>query len=281
MSRRLVTFAGGAVTVEWRGPRAATLVEFVFGLGGAPAGPPSTITLRLTEREPARLRLERDGDLIVETAREGLVATMLADAASEHLAERSRGGMLLHAAALSRDGQGILIAGATGTGKSTTALWLLRAGFEYLTDDLVFIPQDSRQVEGFGRPLKVRDAAWAALAPCLDGWPRAGRVIQGPQSHLVRPAAGAENRCPPTVEVALLLFGRYDPAGDGRPRRLSGGEAVLPLMATLMNAGNLDERGFGQAVALARSTSALALRYKDCREVEAALEAWRAAPSPP
>jgi hypothetical protein len=275
-----VSFAGGALTVEWRGTRAGALVEFVFGPPGPRPSASPDATLRVTESGPARLRLEKDGVLVCESDGEGLVATMLADAAGRHLTDRSRGGMLLHAAAVSWSGRGILIAGATGTGKSTTALWLARAGFEYLTDDVAFIPQGSRRIEGFGRPLKVRDAAWDALAPGLDGWPGAGRVIPGPRSRLVRPPAGAESGRSPTADVAVLLFGRYDPAGDGRPRRLSGGEAVLTLMGTLMNAGNLDERGFAQAIALVRSTAALALRYKDCREVEAALEAWRVAPRP-
>jgi hypothetical protein len=45
----------------------------------------------------------------------------------------------LHAAGLSIDGRGLLLAGESGAGKSTLAVGLLRAGFEFLGDDTCFL----------------------------------------------------------------------------------------------------------------------------------------------
>lgn len=46
---------------------------------------------------------------------------------------------LVHAGAMSKDGAGVLITGKSGSGKSTSCLNLLRAGYDYLGDDYVWV----------------------------------------------------------------------------------------------------------------------------------------------
>jgi len=50
-----------------------------------------------------------------------------------------RGGALLHSAAVGVDGEGILIAGPSGSGKSSTALACVDAGFAFASDDYVLV----------------------------------------------------------------------------------------------------------------------------------------------
>lgn len=59
-----------------------------------------------------------------------------------------QGKLLVHAGcAASEDGRAILFAGLSGSGKSTTCIALTRAGFRYLSDDLVVLSfQDGRPV---------------------------------------------------------------------------------------------------------------------------------------
>ena len=56
---------------------------------------------------------------------------------------RIRGNICLHAACLSFRGRGILITGASGSGKTTAALSLLRGGFTYHSDEITIIPESS------------------------------------------------------------------------------------------------------------------------------------------
>jgi hypothetical protein len=49
---------------------------------------------------------------------------------------------LLHAAAIGRDGSGILITGRGGVGKSTTALTCLAAGMQYVSDDYLIVRRE-------------------------------------------------------------------------------------------------------------------------------------------
>jgi len=56
---------------------------------------------------------------------------------------RSRDLYLIHAAALARDGKGVLIPGFTGSGKTTLSIALLREGFQFLGDDRTFIKKEA------------------------------------------------------------------------------------------------------------------------------------------
>lgn len=58
---------------------------------------------------------------------------------------RRHGWYSLHAAGFSMNGRAILIPGTSGAGKSTLSVALLRAKFDYLTDDMVFM---ARTAEG-------------------------------------------------------------------------------------------------------------------------------------
>ena len=61
---------------------------------------------------------------------------------------RPLGSYSLHAAGLaSKDGTGLLLVGASASGKSTLAIGLIRAGWSYLSDDAVLLRHGSQGVE--------------------------------------------------------------------------------------------------------------------------------------
>lgn len=57
---------------------------------------------------------------------------------------KRQGLFMVHAAGLALQGKGLLLAGQSGAGKTTLALALLRAGFDFLGDDTVFLSHDQR-----------------------------------------------------------------------------------------------------------------------------------------
>jgi hypothetical protein len=61
----------------------------------------------------------------------------------------------IHATALEKDGLGVLIPGASGRGKTTTFLSLLRSGYRCLSDDHPFIHENEHGVEVLAFPVKV------------------------------------------------------------------------------------------------------------------------------
>jgi hypothetical protein len=59
-----------------------------------------------------------------------------------HWWSQSFGGQVCHAAAVGRDGRGVLLVGRGGSGKSTTAIACVDAGMDYVGDDYVLLTRD-------------------------------------------------------------------------------------------------------------------------------------------
>jgi hypothetical protein len=68
---------------------------------------------------------------------------------------KRRGLYMLHAAGLAVAGKGLLVAGQSGAGKTTLALALLRAGFDFLADDTVFLSREGKQLRILAFPDEV------------------------------------------------------------------------------------------------------------------------------
>ena len=61
-----------------------------------------------------------------------------------HLWTQDLPAQLVHAGAIAKDGEAFLITGKSGSGKSTSCLNLLRAGYQYLGDDYVWVELDEQ-----------------------------------------------------------------------------------------------------------------------------------------
>ena len=72
----------------------------------------------------------------------------------------------LHAACVGRGGHGVLLMGESGSGKSTVSLLCLLAGFEFLSEDSVFVVPDTLLATGVANFVHVRanSLRWVAQA---------------------------------------------------------------------------------------------------------------------
>ena len=62
----------------------------------------------------------------------------------------------LHAACMDKEGRGVLICGSHGSGKSTSAMTLMRAGWNYLADDFVLLGRDGNRVRAHALPTEFK-----------------------------------------------------------------------------------------------------------------------------
>ena len=62
----------------------------------------------------------------------------------------------LHCACLVRNGQGLVLAGASGVGKSTLSLCLSLNGFDYLSDDCTYFSRSGERLHAWGLPVPLK-----------------------------------------------------------------------------------------------------------------------------
>jgi hypothetical protein len=259
---RDVSFAGTTVRVEYDGDEAAAIVDFALARVPQPAAAlPPHITFTLRSAPDGDLTLVCGDKPQYQGRSSGAAGRELLERLLFHLSDPSRDGLVIHAAAVVRGGECLLLPGRTGSGKTTLAAWLCQQGFEYLTDELVYIPTGSTTLQAFTRPFNLRNASLRLLGLDQEAG-GAARVIAASKVSLVWPAetkvhASASSR------ITRIVFPKYQAHSRFEPRVLSRAETGLGLMGCLINARNLEGHGFPEVTRLSRSAPAFHVRYGD------------------
>jgi hypothetical protein len=142
--------------------------------------------------------------------------------------ERTRGWTLLHASAVARGGEAVLVAGPGGAGKTTTCVGLLsHPGVRLVTENLLFT--DGRHIFPLREPLRLTGDSLALLA-------------DGPRQALVPLGLGGGSKHKVLFRLpATLDEGPVRPAALFIPRFTARGslEPIAPAMASeLLGATN-------------------------------------------
>jgi hypothetical protein len=152
------------------------------------------------------------------------------------LAARAQGLVPLHAACVGARGHGVLLMGDSGAGKTTASLHCLLRGFEFVSEDSVFVTPETLLATGLANFLHVRTDSLASL-------PRA-RAAAIRRSPVIRRRSGvrkfeidlrrADFRLARTpLKVAALVFISAQTAGDGHLLTpMSRGRVLERLSAT-------------------------------------------------
>lgn len=262
MERRVISFAGSAIAIQYSGSRIARVIEFLY----QHVPPPDDVVPHLTYRavvrgEMGRIALYRGDCLIHLGDSDGALAELLLGETCRHLAEQSQGGLLFHAAGLAWRDKGLMLPGTMAAGKSTLAAWLLTRGFDYLTDELVFVPHDADTMRTFTRPLGLKRSSRPVLQSQLDFQKQSAHILSSPDCDLICPTVLNPANTPSEPVLRLIIFPRYLPGSDFSLRLLSGAQAGLALMECLVNARNLAEHGFPEIARLARIAPAYRMTY--------------------
>lgn len=147
---------------------------------------------------------------------------------------RQRGRFPLHAAALAMEGRGLLLAGPSGAGKTTLALALRRAGFQFLGDDTCLMEPGPDGVHVHSLPEEFDVAP-----PTARLFPELGFLLarDAPPGARKRPLWPGEMEggasvadCVPRV----LVFPRVSGARCSRLEAMSAAEALLELAPNVL-----------------------------------------------
>ena len=134
----------------------------------------------------------------------------------------------LHAAALVHGGTVLLVAGASGTGKTTLSLALVERGWRLLSDDAAPIDRLTGEVVPVPKPVGIKaPELWVAMGGSGEGWP-------GPPSGAFLVPAPAPHLEP--ASPTHLVFATFDPGSEDRSEELTTAQAVAllgPLVRTV------------------------------------------------
>lgn len=136
---------------------------------------------------------------------------------------RERGRYTLHASAAVRGDQGLLIAGDSGSGKSSTALSLIHTGWDWLADDMVLLePGVPPRLHALARGFAFHPTL-AERLPDLAGEAVAEKRFADVETLF-------RGRQVAACGAAALLFPRVADADRSRLEPLSPAEALIALL---------------------------------------------------
>jgi len=272
ISSRLLTFANSCIAIDYSGGRAAELVDFLYGfLPKEQPGLPS-VRLRLLSSAGNSLRLVQNQRLLAEGKEEAVIVEYLLGQSCYQLATTSKNGLLLHAAAVLWHQGCTIFVGASGVGKSTLTAWLLSQHFTYMTDELVFIPENSLEIDTFARPLNLKKRSRTVLHNVIDYGSLSEGIICTPHIDLVSPLI-FQNKLPQhRGRLHLIIFPRYSSTSHYNCNKLSPAQTGLLLMKHLLNARNLPQHGFAQVVQIAKTIVAYEVSYSSFADLESAVQ---------
>jgi hypothetical protein len=166
---------------------------------------------------------------------------------------RSGGLCVVHAGALCRNGDALLLPGDAGHGKSTLSAGLAARGFDMLCDDTTLLAGEPPLVRSVPAGLCIKRGAYAVLEPLyprlpsLPEWRRpdgrqARYLMPGNDLHWAEPDAA--------VAVRWIVFPRYHPDQGTVLLPLPRHEALARLLrGVYFLSGSLDERNLEKLIA--------------------------------
>jgi hypothetical protein len=172
------------------------------------------------------------------------------------LAARAQQLVSLHAACIGRGGRGILLMGPSGAGKSTLALLSLLQGFDFVSEDSVFVTPDTLLATGVANFLHVRaDSLRWVEGACDMAAIRGSPVIRrrsGVRKFEVDLRQGAYRLAASPLKIGAIVFLSAQKAG-GSPllRPLTQSSVAARLKETQAYAANQPQwRAFRRRISL-------------------------------
>ena len=183
--------------------------------------------------------------------------------------------VVLHAAAVERDGIAAILPAPSGSGKSTLCAALVTRGWRLLSDELAVLRPSDGRLQPTARPVSLKNESIALIrqwAPDAHFSPVFTWTIEGDIAFL-RPPAVAVARAAQTVEPALIVSPTYQAGAPVTLQPLGKSETFRRLADDSMNYHTTQRCGFDTIAGLVDSCSAWRLSYGTLTQAVDAMEA--------
>lgn len=160
--------------------------------------------------------------------------------------------LMLHAAALERNGRAVVLPGDPGAGKSTLTAALMLSGWRLLSDEITLVDRIDGRLVGLARPVSLKNASIdvvrEAFPDAVIGAP-AHDTHKGTVAHL-RPTRDSVLRVGEKAAPAWVIFPRWRDGAEARLSPHSRSDAFLHTASHAFNYSLLGGLGFELNAAL-------------------------------
>lgn len=183
-----------------------------------------------------------------------------------HCIDKNRQHHALHAGSVKKGERCFIFPGKSGKGKSTLTAWLIANGFQYLTDELVFISNNCRVIP-LTRPvsLKVNSShvSWLLKKNHTDQiiTDEMGSMIP---HRLLNPDFSAHEPF-----ATHILFPEYREGGELSLKEITPAKSSLYLLQSHVNARNLPGHGITELCNIVRKCRSYDFVYGSYDDLEA------------
>jgi hypothetical protein len=264
----VIRFAKSQVVIKWQGSIFYEMLSSLFAdhhrlVSSVSPIPQFCLTIEEPDREYC---VTRSGHLLYRGTSEDVAIEMIFRWINHDIADSCESGLLFHAAAVSsRQGNGILLPGNSGAGKSTLAAYLTGQRYNYLTDEIAWVPTPNTEIHGFNLPIHLKPPF--AENTTLDVFFSDNNKSSDKtfRSHEGGIFVNATRLNPENVygtpEIQFIVFPQYRPSTETAFNRLSKAKTCIQLAKHLVNARNLPNNGMPDIIRLTRKIPAYTLIY--------------------
>jgi hypothetical protein len=175
----------------------------------------------------------------------------------------------VHAGAVARDGEVVVLIGESGAGKSTLVAGLTRAGWTYVSDEAAGIDPNGN-VHPYARPIMLRPGSWAAFPELAGRLPAGHRRFATDEWHVPAELLGrvAEDPVPPAAVIEI----RYEEGERAALRSIGRGEALERMAAHGCNLNYFGQDGLERLARAVRRSECYRLVFSDLTDAVTTLD---------
>ena len=182
--------------------------------------------------------------------------------------------LIIHAAALEKNGRAVVLPGPPGAGKSTLTAYLAHNGWRLLSDELALLSLTDGRLTPLARPVSLKNQSIDIIAQAVPDAVLSARTEDTAKGTvaLMKAPADSQQRIAETAPAAWIVFPRFqaDAVGTLEPR--SKADTLLELGRNAFNYSIHGKLGFDLLARVVDDCACFTFTYSSLQEAREAFE---------
>ena len=183
--------------------------------------------------------------------------------------------LLIHAAAIEKNGRAAILPGSPGSGKSTLCAYLVHNGWRLLSDELALLSLTDGSITALARPISLKNESIAVIRDRLDD-PVISRLSHDTGKGtvaLLKAPADAVSRVDETALPAWVIFPKFVAGAETSLAARSKADSFIEVGRNAFNYSIHGKLGFDLLASLMDSCDCYDFSYSDLSEAHSVFEA--------